>query len=390
MAGELVPYQWLPATNPVTRVLPSATMALPGMKALGPGPTMSGIGAGAGIGTTHPLQAMVDQVLAGGASAQGAQAAASQGPMYGPPRPPIGPMHGPAMPPPLTGVRGMAQSLGARQVLPKLGGFKRAGVGLGVGIGADMLANAVDSNGGILNRTLKGAGQGAGLGLLSKNPLVIGGAALGGGVLGALGVLGGKEKKSGIDFKQVDTVMMQAGVREDERSGIRALYELEKEALGEDEAKAKLLQRMEMALQNNNVMAQQAMAEQQAQSRMLASQALAGQFFQPFAQQMVQSAQQRHQMLQNILPTLPENYRGIAASQSAAALDNATRMATAYQAQAQLIPTMSAIQDQTQQINGIASQMLQGGIQNALTGNYGQQASGGSLQEQLAALAAQG
>jgi hypothetical protein len=370
MVGELVPYPWLPQPIPEARVLPGATTALPGMRALGPGPITPG-----NTTSQRLTQQMIDELLNSGSR--------PQGPMYGPPRPPIGPMYGPAMPPPIPpvgGLRGMAQSLSARQVLPKLGGFKRAGVGLGVGIGADMLANTIDSDGGILNRALKGAGQGAGLGLLSKNPLVIAGGAIGGGVLGALGALGGKGE-SGPDFKKIGNLLAQAGVPEADRNQLTALYELDKQLLGEEAAKANLTTHVQQIIAQTQSASAQMAAEQQAQSRMLASQALAGQFFQPFAQDMLQSAQQRHQMINNLLPSLPENYRGVAASQSAASLDNATKMATAYAAQAQMIPAMAAFQDQQSQINGIASQMLQQGIQGTLNPT----SAGSSLQDLLAA-----
>lgn len=302
--------------------------------------------------------------------------------------PDLRPTYGPNIPAELaaqaeaSGIRGLASQAAGRQVLPNITGLKRGLLGLGVGVGADVLSKKVDPEGGILGRTISGAGTGAGLGLMSKNPLVIGGAAVAGGVAGALGLLGGGKGKSGsIDWDKVDAL----GIPADEREQYRALYELEKDALGEETARANLMQRLNGSVANIELSAQQAAAEQQAQARMLASQALAGQFFAPFANDMIQSAQMRHQAIQNLLPSLPANYRGVAQANSAASLDNAIGMARAYQAQSQMMPALAAFQDQQQQINSVAAQLMQQGMQNAIGG--GQAAGGASMADILASQA---
>lgn len=252
----------------------------------------------------------------------------------------------------------------------------RVGLGMALGLASGPVSNALGGNDSFLGRFSGGALSGAGLG-------AIGGpwAALGGGLAMGLyqGFFGDDDNSGGFDKDKIVNYMNTTGMGEDQQNEMFALYELEKDALGEDQAKASLMQRLSVHAEMMDTQEFAAAQEAVAQQRMLASQALAGQFFQPFAQQMITSAQQRHQMMQNVLPTLPENFRGIAAAQSATALDNATRMATAYQAQAQMIPAMASFQEQQGQVNNLASQLLQQGIQNALTPQ-----SSGSLQELLA------
>lgn len=233
-----------------------------------------------------------------------------------------------------------------------------------------------DSN---VEQALQGAAMGAGIGA-GVGSIVPGlgtglGALVGGGIGGAAGLLenifGGDDKGGGKLTEKVTNYLTSVGADADQQGSIMSLYELEKDALGDDVAKNNLMSRVAAFEQEQTVARQQEQEGALAQQRMLASQALAGQFFAPFAQQMVQSAQQRHEMMQNILPTLPENFRGIAAAQSAAALDNATRMATAYQAQAQMIPAMASFQQQQDQVNSLASQLLQQGIQQTLQPQQG-------------------
>lgn len=241
----------------------------------------------------------------------------------------------------------------------------RVGLGLGLGLAAQPVSNALGGNESFLGRFAGGAVSGAGLG-------AIGGpwGALGGGLAMGLynGFFGGGEDAGGsFDKDKVVDYMSITGMGEDQQQEMFALYELEKDALGGDAAKANLMERLSLHAQERDYQEQVTAQEAQAQQRMLASQALAGQFFQPFADKMITSAQQRYQAMQNILPSLPESFRGIAASQAAGALDNATRMATAYQAQAQMIPAMASFQEQQGQVNSLAQQLLQQGIQNTLT-----------------------
>lgn len=276
----------------------------------------------------------------------------------------------------------VSKTVGGRQVLPNLGGMKRVGLGLGIGVGSDFIADKVDPGGGLINNIISGAGTGAGFGIMSKNPYLAAGATVLGGVAGALGLLGGEEKAA---FKpdKVMSAMSDMGVPVEQRALYMSLFDIEKDAVGEDVAKQNLLTR----LQDSAVQMEQAqMAEQQGamdQERMLASQAMAAQFFQPFAQQMITSAQQRAQAVEGMLPSLPPEYRGIAQAQAASALDNATRMATAYQAQAQMIPAMAAMESQTQNVNSIAAQLQQMGVQNAIQGQFGTGGGGVSLTDLL-------
>lgn len=263
--------------------------------------------------------------------------------------------------------RYMAPGLGVKAIGGKLLGYG------GAGLMASQLVNSLpgESN---AEQGLQGAAIGAGIGATAGSIFPVVGTGLGalagglvGGAAGVLGNMFGGDDKDKFSFDKVANLMTESGVSTDQQTSLQGLYELEKEALGDEAAKANLLTRADSILQQQMLAEEQAQISAAEQQKMLASQALAGQFFAPFAQNMVQSAQQRYEMIQNVLPTLPENFRGVAAAQSAATLDNATRMATAYQAQSQLIPTMAAYESQQSQVNSLAQQLLQQGIQNTLT-----------------------
>lgn len=316
----------------------------------GPVPAVGG-GSGGLIpglgGATTPAQLLAAEALAGGTGAASGAGAAAR-----------------------SGILGAIKGAGTKfDNLPifarynKLGMVGKAGVGIGIGVGGHMLADALGGDDTAQGKFTEGAANWAPWGLIAGPK----GAAVAGLVGGVANVLFGDDKKDGGKLEdRVTAFMSEAGMDPEAQSEMMSFYELEKEALGEEAAKANLMTRLG-SFEEQSMMAEQA-AQQNAvaQQNMLAQQALAGQFFAPFAQQMVTSAQQRHQAIQSMLPSLPESYRGIAASQSAAALDNATRMATAYQAQAQMIPAMSGFQQQSEQINSLAAQLLQQGIQQTL------------------------
>lgn len=280
---------------------------------------------------------------------------------------------------------GIAGRLGSAVVRPEATGvmrYVRPGLGMRGLLGAAGYAGAGLTVSSLLNglpgetnaeQALQGAATGAGIGAMAGSIVpVLGtgtGAVVGGVIGGAAGILGNMfgDKKEGFSFDKVATLMSESGIDTETQAGLQGLYELEKEALGDEAAKANLLQRADGYIQQQMMAQEQNAISAQQQQQMLATQALAGQFFAPFAEKMVSSAQQRYQAMQQMLPSLPESFRGIAASQAADALDNATRMATAYQAQAQMIPAMTAFQDQQQQVNSLAQQLLQQGIQNTLT-----------------------
>lgn len=243
----------------------------------------------------------------------------------------------------------------------------KAGLGIGLPIAGNFLGDAAGGDDSFLGRLIKGAGTGAGLGAFLGPQAAVAGGVLG----GAYNAIFGGEEKSGDSVWVKDETLTRAGYSDEDKTQIKLMYQILKDTQGEEQAKAAIGQIIIQDLQGRQ--AQQDF-EEQSQKRMLASQALAAQFFQPFTQQMMDSAQQRYAITEKIADELPPAYRSVARAQNAAALDNSTRVATAYAAQAQLLPSLSAIEYQ----KSLADQLSQQQAATVIANLYGGGNSGGS------------
>lgn len=281
---------------------------------------------------------------------------------------PTGPMLSPNMSSTPVSIRtgaagGVADDLaglggGASGLMGKLKGLPfpkslagKAGAGLGIGLAGNVLSGLTGGQESPLGRFFSGAGMGGGLGATFGGApgAVIGG--IGGGLANVF--MGGGAGGDSADDR-FDSIMGDVSLPDDDVQEIRALYNVLKEVTGDDEA----------ALQQIGQLIIQRITGQQdaqdAQAKMLATQALTAQFFQPFTQQLLESAQIRAGIGERLAEQLPEGYRAVARSQNAAGLDNATRVANSYAAQAQLLPAMAAMQYQQGLANQAAQQQAMG------------------------------
>lgn len=236
------------------------------------------------------------------------------------------------------------------------GKLARGGIGLGLPIAGNLLGQAAGGQESVLGRLLSGAGTGAGLGSLSGNLL---GTAAGAAVGGVANVLfGGGEEGQSADDRWQSILKQDLNLPNEDLAELSVMYEILKETTGDDDA---ALAQVGQELLTRMMGRQQ---DREAQAKMLATQALTAQFFQPFTKQLLDSAQQRATIGERLADDLPENYRGIARMQNAASLDNATRTANAYAAQAQLLPAMASMQFQQGLISQAANQQATQGISN--------------------------
>lgn len=274
------------------------------------------------------------------------------------------------------GIRGLVAPLSKIPFPKSLAG--RAGVGIGLPIVGNFLGNAAGGDESFLGRLIKGGGTGAGLGAFLGPE-----AAVAGGVIGGVynAIFGGKEEGGGGTKWLEDETLDRAGYSSEDKEQIKLMYSVLKDSQGEEVAKQQIGQ-----IIINDLQTRQANQdfEAQSQKRMLASQALAAQFFQPFTQQLLDSAQQRYAITEKVADELPPTYRAVARAQNAAALDNATKVAQAYQVQAQLLPTLSAVEYQ----KSLADQLSQQQAATVIANLYGGgNAGGGSIADLLAAQA---
>lgn len=227
-------------------------------------------------------------------------------------------------------------------------GMMKAGLGgLGIGIAGETLGNMAGGNDSFVGRLLKGAGVGGGLGMIGGPWGAAGGAVVG----GLFNAIAGEDKVEPSKWIQDDT-LDRVGYSDEDKKQVQLMYDILVDIHGEEKANEEIGNLVLTDLQNRQMLESQERAEQ---TRMLSSQALAAQFFQPFTQQMLDSAQQRYQLTESLADQLPEGYRAVARSNNIAALDNATRVATAYAAQSQLIPQQAALEMQ----HGLAQQLAQ-------------------------------
>lgn len=233
--------------------------------------------------------------------------------------------------------------------------------GLGVSIAGNYIGNEI---GGDVGSLISGASTGAGLGMMF-GPW---GAAVGGVAGGLLSLLDNDDEAN--PEEKLISFIQQAQLPDEKKASYLLQYEILRETTGDEKA---ALQTVGQQIVTDMANAEQAQEQQQ---KMLASQALTAQFFQPFTQQLLDSAQQRAKIGEQLAGQLPDGYRQIAQMQNAASLDNATRTANAYAAQAQILPAFEAMQQQQQMANQLAQQQTAQVMQQVAGGNA---AGGGGL-----------
>lgn len=269
------------------------------------------------------------------------------------------------------GVGGATKIAGLRAALGRVpfpeGTVGKLGLGLGVSVAGNVLGNALGGNESALGRFVKGAGTAGGFTTMFGPEVAIPAAVIGG---IANAAFGGKHEGSSSKWLEDDT-LDRAGYSEQEKAQIKTMYEVLKSTT---DAKTASQQIGQIIIQDLTSKQQAVQQEAVSQQRMLASQALAAQFFQPFTKQLLDSAQQRYSITESVAKDLPPEYRSVARAQNAAALDNATRVANAYQAQAQLLPSMAGMQQQ----QAIASQLSQQQAAQVMANLYGGGAGGGA------------
>lgn len=278
-------------------------------------------------------------------------------------------------------------------------GLKGAGLGLvgdfaSYGIGKAIPGSSTAEH--VLSGGAKGAGIGAGLGLLGgpfAGLSVPAGAAIGG-ALGGLGGLifgGKKEDKASTGTmtpgQRLRSVLQSSGIPTTTSSQIMGYYKALAELNGGSiEAKAQALAQVQPlvleALQGSGT--NQFASGQLTPTQNAAIQAQTAQFLSPYVQQTIDSAQQNADYTMKYLPSVPEAYRGVLAAGAQAELSASTRLANAYAAQAQLAPGMAALQQAQQAQQSLASQLLQQAISSQI---YGPQQQSG--EEDLTALMSQ-
>jgi hypothetical protein len=236
------------------------------------------------------------------------------------------------------------QAGGAQAGLMSRGGsvLSRAAIPLGIFSGGQLLSNAVDPEKGTTQRAIADAATGAAIGSVG-GPITaaIGGAlGLGWGLFGPEGGGG-----SGDQTKQLEELVAQLGLNP---STYTAQLDIQKELLGDDKAATQAVLQQALADYQTNQQAtaaesqfqrQESFNRGQDQSFLLAMQAQTAKFFQPFTDNILTSGIQQAQTLSQLAPSLPEPYRSVMLAQSASQLGNAQRLASAYSAQAMLLPS---------------------------------------------------
>jgi hypothetical protein len=233
-------------------------------------------------------------------------------------------------------LKGGKGALGKAAILPVLGS-----------IGANFIGDKV---GGDAGGFISGAGQGAAFGSIGGPWGALAGGIVGGG-LSLLGSVGNETAEKVLDKVLVPGAYMD----ENDVDDLKSLFQVYKETGKNDNEALELVGQTAMQLKTER--RAQREQEQLSSQRQIAQQAMFSQFFKPFTQQMIDSANLRYQTMQNLLPNLPEAYRGIVEMQNVTALENATRTANAYALQSQAIPTIEALKEQQAVQRQIAQQI---------------------------------
>lgn len=274
------------------------------------------------------------------------------------------------------GITGAAKSAGSIAALRSaLAGIPfpkstvgKVGLGLGLSVAGNVAGNALGGDSSSLGRFAKGAGTAGGFTAMFGPEVAVPAAAIGG---IANAIFGGKKHEGGSSKWLEDDTLDKAGYSEQEKAQIKTMYEVLKSTT---DGKTAAQQIGQIIIQDLTTKQQATQQEAVSQKQMLASQALAAQFFQPFTQQLLDSAQQRYAITEKVADDLPAGYRSVARAQNAASLDNATRVANAYQSQAQLLPALATMQYQ----KGLADQLSQQQAAQVMANLYGSGAGGGS------------
>jgi hypothetical protein len=264
---------------------------------------------------------------------------------------------------PASGVMGNIKAIGKANAIPLIAGLAGNKIGHAVG-GKSGAAISGASQGGMLGATAGSVIPGLGTAI---------GAASGAAIGGALGYLGGKNKVN--PETQLQSVIQTLGLDDADASQLNTLYAAYKASGKKSSEAAAAVGEIAVQLAQENAQAKQQHAVG------LQAQAMYQSFFAPINKQMMDSADQRYQMIQSLIPQLPEGYRAVATAQAQSSLDNARRMTNAYAAQSMILPKIDAIKQQQAQQAQVAQQLAAQSIAAQVQGGAG--ASGGTLQDYL-------
>lgn len=267
--------------------------------------------------------------------------------------------------------------------LAKAGALTRAGgYGLAAGTVGSSLIDATDIGGqnSNLEQGLQGFAQGAGAGAAIGSVVpgigtglgaLLGGA--GGGTIAILAnVFGGQEDErddtpSGQEIlaRAINTARIDPAIADQ----IVTTYETQMallEGLEGEELEAAEAQILDATGQ----MVLQAIGQQPAQqfdsTNALALQAMAAQTFAPLADQINQSTALYADAMEGVIPNLPADYQGPARAMLANEQATGNKLAAAYMAQAQVIPTVNRLTQYQQDYNGLANQLFQQALQQQI------------------------
>lgn len=252
--------------------------------------------------------------------------------------------------------------------------------------------------------TLEGAGTGAGVGLpigLAGGPFApisVTAGVLGGGLIGAAGGLAGhfldgwfggddKKKEPAVTIEtaqsKLDNALTTAQLPPELADQIRRVYatnlafapeeyavtnakgeqEVRKNESEDDKAAWALAQVQPMIL---NAVLSAPMQQQQA-ANTFALQQQAAQLFDPLAENVMANSAAYAAAVNPLIASLPADLQPLFKMQVAQQAAGASRLADAYKAQAMIGPQVEAMTNYQNQINSLSSQLLQQGIQNAMT-----------------------
>lgn len=243
------------------------------------------------------------------------------------------------------------------------GGLAKGGAGLGLSIAGNLAGEALGGNESPLGRFAQGAGTGGGLGmLLGPKGAVIGG------LIGGLGsmVFGGKKSKTTDPNEILTSALSESGLDPQTQKEIRAFYIVTSRLGGDskDSQIAALNQTGQLILQEMQ-RRQEAQAEQQFLGNV---QGDISQFIEPFRQQTLMDAALQSQIMQQLAPTLPPEYRSVITAGALGQQAASGRLANSLAVSAQMSPVIQAQRRQMQLVDQAAQQLVGQGISTALGG----------------------
>lgn len=260
---------------------------------------------------------------------------------------------------------------------------KVQGLGYGIagelgGLGIRKLIPGSSKTEQVLSGAARGAGVGAGLGLLGgpfaelTSPA---GAAIGG-VLGGLGgaIFGGHKKAAAPKPEdQLAQAFLQSGIDQSTQDQLSHYYSVLNTLGGNTkESRAQALNTVgQLILKEMNTPATASAPAAWTPEQNAAVQLQTSQFLAPYLKQTLDTASESARVTLAQLANVPEQYRGVMAAGASQQLAATTRLANAYAAQAQLAPQAQAIQNQQQQQQALAAQLQQQAIAAQLSGSVG-------------------